>query len=269
MSDQLDPILQQAEQNRLKEQLFWRLGIAAGLIIIVLGGIWLLDRPDLHQDVVLPGTPRPAPIATLTTTTPASTPASAPTASAVEAHEIASTPIAASTPQPTATEAPTITPTATRQPEPAGVASVQKTATQATPRYIANAPLVSPTAVATLANATTPASKASISDAPATPRPGKQAAAEPVLSMAPLYDTPTGSKNFEAHTAPGGYAIQAGVFMHQANADKLLRQVQNAGIPAYLETRVQIGPFKNKADADAAIKKLRALGIEPVVHAAD
>ncbi|MBE9609602.1 SPOR domain-containing protein [Chitinilyticum litopenaei] len=60
--------------------------------------------------------------------------------------------------------------------------------------------------------------------------------------------------------------MQAGVFLHAARAEKLLEQLQQAGIPAYLETRVQIGPFNNKAEADKAIQKLRSMGIEPVVR---
>jgi len=47
-----------------------------------------------------------------------------------------------------------------------------------------------------------------------------------------------------------------------------LQQLQSAGIPAYLETRVQIGPFTNKAEADAAMAKLRKMGINPVLNAA-
>ena len=56
-----------------------------------------------------------------------------------------------------------------------------------------------------------------------------------------------------------------GVFLHANNAEKLLKQLQAAGIPAYLETRVQIGPFKNKAEAEAAAEKLRKMGITPVI----
>ncbi|GHD62888.1 SPOR domain-containing protein [Jeongeupia chitinilytica] len=62
-----------------------------------------------------------------------------------------------------------------------------------------------------------------------------------------------------------GYTVQAGVFLHSDNAEKLLRKLQAAGVPAYLETRVQIGPFKSRAEADAAAQKLRQLGITPVI----
>jgi DedD protein len=64
------------------------------------------------------------------------------------------------------------------------------------------------------------------------------------------------------------YTVQAGAFLHASNAEKLLQQLQSAGIPAYLETRVQIGPFTNKAEADAAMAKLRKMGINPVLNAA-
>ena len=63
-----------------------------------------------------------------------------------------------------------------------------------------------------------------------------------------------------------GYTVQAGVFLQAENAGKLLAQLKTAGVPAYLETRVQIGPFKDKASADAAAVKLKRLGISPVVR---
>ena len=38
-----------------------------------------------------------------------------------------------------------------------------------------------------------------------------------------------------------------------------------AGIPATIEARVQVGPFKTRAEANAARAKLNALGIESVL----
>lgn len=59
------------------------------------------------------------------------------------------------------------------------------------------------------------------------------------------------------------FVVQAGVFNNFENAEKLRVRLQQAGIPAQIETRVKIGPFANKAEAEAARQKMIALGLEP------
>ncbi len=246
MSDQLDPILHQAEQSRLKQQLAWRLGIAAGLIVIVLAAIWFLDHSQSGEPEPTIVAPRFASAASAVAAIKASAPASA----------VASAPMAASAP--VIASAPAATPEpVTETPEP-------------TPQQPVTTPVAAPVKAPGHAAAPTPTNPP-VRNTPtpmpaATPTPR---AAEPALNLPPPEKTSetTGTPGkFEVHAGNNGYTIQAGVFQHAANADKLLTQLQAAGVPAWLETRVQIGPFKNKADAEAAIRKLRKLGIEPVVR---
>lgn len=56
--------------------------------------------------------------------------------------------------------------------------------------------------------------------------------------------------------------VQVGVFGNHANAEELVAKLQQAGIPAHIESHVQIGPFASRAEADAARAKLKALGID-------
>jgi DedD protein len=62
-------------------------------------------------------------------------------------------------------------------------------------------------------------------------------------------------------SSQGVYIVQAGTFKSTANAQALQKQLQRAGIPAHLETRVQLGPFKNRRDADTALAGAKKLGI--------
>ncbi|UXY14259.1 SPOR domain-containing protein [Chitiniphilus purpureus] len=221
MSEGQDPLLREAEQHRLREQVFWRLGIAAGLIVIILAGIYLLDRPASSPVTVTGTQPRIAPaVPTNRPAIPIRTPPTAQASAPAAIGTPASSP--AATPSPTAS---TVTAA------PATTTPVQATGAVATP-------LPSPR--------------------PATAVPSR---ADRPTMQAPQPVAPTAAQPVERTEH---YTVQAGVFLHADNAEKLLRQLQRAGVPAYLETRVQLGPFKNKAEADAASRKLRELGIEPV-----
>ena len=235
MSDKPDPILQQKEQQQLKKQLLWRLGIAGTLIAGVLGAITWLDREEKNPPPEVQ-TPQIAPTTISVTAIPSPTPAAVePTA------EIASAPAA--------TEIPTPVPTATTQ-------ARNQTAPNQTPiEAISNVPK-RPTE-------SEPAKKPST-----TPISSTESSAEPKfkLNTTELGLSSTPKTQFpKASNTQLGYSVQAGVFLHSNNAEKLLAQIQAAGIPAYLETRVQIGPFKTRAEAETAVNKLRKLGIEPIV----
>lgn len=58
------------------------------------------------------------------------------------------------------------------------------------------------------------------------------------------------------------FLVQVGVFSNHANAEDLLGRLQQAGIPAQIESRVQVGPFASRAEADAARTKLKSMGID-------
>ncbi|MDR3428558.1 MULTISPECIES: SPOR domain-containing protein [Silvimonas] len=262
MSDQDDPILRQAEQSRLKQQLAWRLGIAAALIVIVLAAIWFLDHVQQNNDTPqLINTPHISAIASAVAeqaSVPASAPASAVIASVTEtvASEAATASAAAAQPTPTAVPTPAV-PVTTQ----GGNAATRTTTTPSHYTAITTSAPVVTGATTQAPSKVTPAPAVTNTKpvaAPPAPAAEKIIAEQPATVLAP--------GKFEVHAGANGYTVQAGVFLHASNADKLLTQLQNAGVPAWLETRVQIGPFKNKADAEAAISKLRKLGIEPVVR---
>jgi DedD protein len=233
MSDKPDPILQQKEQQQLKKQLLWRLGIAGTLIAGVLGAISWLDREEknLPPEVQIPQI-APAASSVSVITTPTSAP-------------IETTPEVASTPA--ATEVPTPVPTVTAAPR------SQPAPNQSQVEPISNIPKrITETSLTKSPKVAAP------TELPAEPKL-KLNTTESGLTAVPRAPFPAASNT------QLGYSVQAGVFLHSNNAEKLLAQIQAAGIPAYLETRVQIGPFKTKAEAEAAVKKLRKLGIEPIV----
>jgi len=58
------------------------------------------------------------------------------------------------------------------------------------------------------------------------------------------------------------FLVQVGVFSNPANAEELVTKLHEAGIPAQIESRVQVGPFASRAEADAARAKLKAMGLD-------
>lgn len=230
MSDKPDPILQQKEQQQLKTQLLWRLGIAGILIATVLGAIAWLDREEKNPppEVQIPRiAPTASAVAAISSPEPVIDDA---VASAAAASEVATT-------APTAAP----TPTASNAPNQTQIEAINNVPARQLPAK----PISTPTTATTYKATTEPTLKLdTTAPAPITAPPAQF----PMASSAQL-----------------GYSVQAGVFLHSNNAEKLLAQIQAAGIPAYLETRVQIGPFKSKTEAEAAVKKLRKLGIEPIL----
>ncbi|QLG87928.1 SPOR domain-containing protein [Chitinibacter bivalviorum] len=249
MSEGLDPILQQKEQQQLKTQLLWRLGIAGGLIAAILFGIAWLEK---SQENAAPNLQIPQ---------------IAPELNASEAAEVASSvasAVASASPNPSPTANPTASAVIaiTSTPSPVATAVITTSLPATKIQKIENIPQAIPTPrIEPKANKTIIATAIPL----AKPLP----TAEPQPATPNTTNSPIISKPALAYPAPvnstRGYSVQAGVFLLSNNAEKLLGQLQQAGIPAYLETRVQIGPFKTKAEADAAVKKLKALGITPVV----
>lgn len=58
------------------------------------------------------------------------------------------------------------------------------------------------------------------------------------------------------------FLVQVGVFSNHANAEEMVQKLQAAGIPAQIESRVQVGPFASQVEANAARAKLKELGID-------
>lgn len=84
---------------------------------------------------------------------------------------------------------------------------------------------------------------------PVVPPPAQPASAQ-TLMVTPTPAFPSGT-----------YAVQLGVFSNVSNAEELREKIKQAGIPAQLETRVQVGPFPSRAEALRAQDKLRTLGL--------
>jgi DedD protein len=251
MSEGLDPILQQKEQQQLKTQLLWRLGIAGGLIAALLFGIAWIEK---SQDNGEPNVQIPQIAPELNASEPVGVASAASEANAASPEPTASTaPTPSNTPNPTATATATTTPYITTSPAPKQgnsspiqkIDNLPKTIPQTSKQPETNIKAIS-TAIPLQKPISNTPSKTLINQ-PSTP----------IQAASPDFPAPINNAR--------GYSVQAGVFLLSNNAEKLLGQLQQAGIPAYLETRVQIGPFKNKAEADAAVKKLKALGITPVV----
>lgn len=59
--------------------------------------------------------------------------------------------------------------------------------------------------------------------------------------------------------------MQAGVFSDPRRAEELHARLTLEGIPATIESRVQVGPFKNREEAEAARSRLKSLGVDAVM----
>ena len=57
----------------------------------------------------------------------------------------------------------------------------------------------------------------------------------------------------------------SGVLPDARRAEELQAKLAQDGIPASIETRLQLGPFKTRAEADAARRKMLALGIDTLL----
>jgi DedD protein len=258
MNDALDPILQQETQRKLKVQLAWRLGIASVLIVLALFGINWLDRQQDTPPAVNTPTPRIAPATAEPLPLPTTAPTTAPAAASTPAEASATLSItsAPSSDSGVIEGAQRSAPKkAVTTPAPATVAP---TATPATP-----APAAAP-APAKVAPLTTPAKTIAATPAAPVRAPAAMTATPRALPAAPVTISPLPYP--APQQTPQGYIVQAGVFLQTPKAENYLLQLKTAGIPAYIESRVQIGPFKDKAAAEAAVQKLRQLGIEPVVR---
>ncbi len=89
-----------------------------------------------------------------------------------------------------------------------------------------------------------------------------QAGAKPPVAAAPATPAPK-----PGATPPTSYVVQFGVFSNHENALQLAQKLKQAGIPAQVETRVQLPPFKTKAEAEAALAKMREKGITATIVA--
>jgi DedD protein len=206
-----------------RRSLLLRAAVAVAIIAVMLIGLSLWDRSRNRE--------REEAVPTATPPTPAS-----------GIHSIGTT-----TPKPAAEpEIVESAPVETVQSAPAtGESEVAEEAVEAVPRP---GKAVAPPREA----ASAPAARA---EAPPKAEPARPETPQPVLQTesVPPGDRPPAGKAF---------ALQVGVFSNPANAEDLRAKLVLAGIPAQIETRVQVGPFKSREEVAAAQAKLKALGME-------
>ena len=226
----------------IKHKLAMRMLFAGVMIVALLGGLALFDYYSAQPEPEVAAPPQftePVPVAKKMVTQPVTPPVAAPEVVA---------PTETKPVEPEATSAP-VDKRAPRVDTPPPVVAAQPSV----PRKPA-APVRSASPVSTVA----PAAPAQAAEASAPPTPTAPAPSESAVSpTTPAVPTPP--RLFS------GYALQAGVFADPRRAEELQARLVEAGIPATIEARVQVGPFKTRAEANAARAKLNALGIESVL----
>ena len=224
--------------SEIKRKLAWRMGFAGLMIVALLGGLAAFDHFSAPSEPVVntPQFTEPVPVPKKTVTQPV-TPAEP--VSEV-AKEETKAPVAE-------VKAPAVL-----EPPPRPVVDAQPALARSKP--INTRPV---TAAAALPPAT-PAGAQSRSAEPKT----SELMASPEHTEAPVELAPT---VLAPPRLSSGYALQAGVFSDPRRAEDLHAKLTVAGIPASIESRVQVGPFKNKAEAEAVRAKMSAMGIETVL----
>jgi cell division protein FtsN len=239
-----------------RRRLSRRLVAASVLIVVLLGALAVFDRLSQMEDDEAPP-PRSA------------SKGPGPSVRTEPVERVGTPP--PSPIQPSVAEAPKVEPPP--KPEIAAQPAVEPTPVAAAPVPVATVPP---------APGTVPAMKAGPAQAATMP-------ALPAVPVAP--QVPEGSSGGEIRPAPAepaanpasggtvspiparpvlpqprrGYVLQAGVFTSTERAEELRARLLMAGVPATIESRVQVGPFASAQEAAAAREKIKALGIESIV----
>jgi len=223
-----------SELSTIKSKLLWRMAFALLMILALLGGLALFDHFTARVDTAAepPVFTEPVPVAKKMVTQPLS-PAEPPVVPTEEPKALV---------EPEASTAPTEKSLPLEQPPPPEVAA-QPALPKTRPARTNSRPSVIPHATVE-----------SSSPAEAKPISAPAAAVHQTVKV-----PPNPPRLFS------GYALQAGVFSDPHRAEELYTRLVEAGIPATLETRVQVGPFKSKAEALAAKEKMKALGVEAMM----
>ena len=249
-------------EGDIKRKLALRMGVAAAMIVALLGGLALFDYMATQNAAPEPAVPHftePVPVGRK------SSPASAVPPEVPRADNSSG----ASPDKPI--------PSLEAPPRPE-VAAQPALPASATPSATAPAGGRSSSAPAPAAQSTQGAVKSAPTPRVPEPRrvtvaPEPEGSTSPPMPVAPTRAAEVGERsapanlpNSPAVPAPprlfSGYAVQAGVFSETRRAEELHARLINAGIPATLETRVQVGPFKTREQAEAARAKLKEMGVD-------
>ncbi len=253
MSEKPNPDEIKAESGDLRGQLVKRLAVAGALVAILLGVLAVFDRLVTNpEEAEAPVFSRPVPVPPKKVLTQPVTPVPAlpepePEVQAPPPPQVAEQPVLLPEEKPKA------------QPEsrPVGNPALPKVTGSRPAKSITPTEKAVPPAIAesTAAPAITEA-KALL--------PGPASAQTPTLALSPAVRAnepaaPTVRRLFS------GFVVQAGVFSSAKRAEELQAQLQLGGVPATLETRVQVGPFKTRQEAEAAQEMLKKMGVESLL----
>lgn len=230
--------------STIKRKLAWRMGIAGLMIVGLLVGLALFDRLSAPspREPEAPRFTEPVPVAKKVLTQPL-TPAE-PISETAKDEKTAAAPESSAAPAEKAAAEP--------EPPPPPVVAAQPV----------------------LPHPSRPAGRAVVTESkPAPVAAGKPAEHAPApAAAAPVRDEPAVAKEpAPTRTQPSpprlfsGYAVQAGVFSDPRRAEALQARLVSEGIPATIESRVQVGPFKTQAEAEAARARMKELGIDSVM----
>ncbi|KMN36277.1 MULTISPECIES: SPOR domain-containing protein [Chromobacterium] len=264
--DQQNPDKADADTD-LNGKLKKRLLIAGGLVAVALAAIPLTDSFNKPKVEMTASSQSPSsgkiikPASSAPAETPAATPAvaSAPTPdSSAPAAEAAGAPRSPSAASPSAPDLDKTPAVVNNRPAPRAQEHAQGAAAPH-----AQAPAAK--------NAAAPSERTATPVAAPQPAPMAKSAAAPSDKAATPAAPPAKESPNKARPAGTsiGYQVQLGLFSSIGNAEKLVKELKQHGIPAHTVTRVQVGPFKSRAEADETMEKLRGLGYAPLLAPAN
>jgi len=257
------------DDDALRKRLLSRIAVAGVAIVGLLGGLAVFDSLNRPQPPAMPpmaaAPAEPAPVQEDKKATEEEKPVVAEKAedekSDGKVEEAVPAQTAAATPVPEKSETPLGPPVAEKPLMPAKPLTPPATARQATtkPSQPASTP-ARPDAQQEIAR-TVPEGTSS----PYSPQARSQAASRTPPSpqqQAANRHAPASRPLSQATETARRFLVQVGVFSNHANAEELMHKLHEAGIPAQIESRVQVGPFASRMEADAARAKLKAMGLD-------
>lgn len=256
------------DDDALRKRLLSRIAVAGVAIVGLLGGLAVFDSlnrpqaPAMPPMAAAPAIPaEPASVQDEKKATEEEKPVVAEKAEeekiAGKTEDATPAPMAAAAPVPEKSETPLGPPVAEKPLKPAKPLTPPATARQATanPSQPATTP-PRPDAQQEIARTVPEGTAAPQSRQAASrtePLPQQQAANRHAPASRPLSQATEAARRF---------LVQVGVFSNHANAEELINKLHEAGIPAQIESRVQVGPFASRMEADAARAKLKAMGLD-------
>lgn len=244
----------------LRKRLLQRVALAAGVVVILLGGLVYFDstvvrnEPGREEVAKVEAPPRP-----IEKTGEEQAAGDKTSEEKLAGDKVAEAPAGESAPAEAVAEKPGAA--ATEKPAPVAVAPEPEAEPEVT-----EAPRTAPRAERPLTVPARPQQAMVRSGEPTVAaqkrESAKEATAAPVARIA-TPPAPASRPIASAVATTRQFLVQAGVFNNLANAEELRAKIEAAGVPARIEARVQVGPFASRQEAEQAREKLKALGLDP------